>query len=93
MSNIVINPQAGYAGVTSFTFSNSSVYASGTTGVYWDFGDGSTSTDLAPSHTYYIPGSYNVTLNIYSVSGTATNTQQIYIKVYMNESIYFDFVP
>ncbi|MDX2286274.1 MAG: PKD domain-containing protein [Bacteroidia bacterium] len=28
----------------------------------WNFGDGSTSTDTAPSHTYTAPGSYTVTL-------------------------------
>jgi PKD repeat protein len=33
----------------------------------WDFGDGLTSTDINPSHTYTITGSFTVTL-------TATNT-------------------
>lgn len=28
----------------------------------WDFGDGTTSSDLAPTHTYLDPGSYTVTL-------------------------------
>lgn len=31
---------------------------------FWDFGDGTTSTDAAPTHTYTIPGSYNVKLVI-----------------------------
>jgi PKD repeat protein len=34
----------------------------------WTFGDGSTSSDQNPSHTYYTPGHYTVIL-------TATNTQ------------------
>ena len=29
---------------------------------YWDFGDGNTSTDFNPEHTYETPGSYDVTL-------------------------------
>jgi gliding motility-associated-like protein len=35
---------------------------------FWDFGDGTTSADAAPSHTYTIPGSYNVKL-IVTASG------------------------
>jgi PKD repeat protein len=29
---------------------------------YWNFGDGTTSTQTSPSHTYTIPGSYTITL-------------------------------
>ena len=32
--------------------------------VHWDFGDGSTSTDAAPTHSYAMPGSYPVTLTM-----------------------------
>lgn len=32
----------------------------------WDFGDGNTSTERNPSHTYRDPGSYDVSLTIYS---------------------------
>ncbi|HLL41691.1 MAG TPA: PKD domain-containing protein, partial [Segetibacter sp.] len=35
---------------------------------FWDFGDGTTSTQATPTHTYTIPGSYNVKL-IINVSG------------------------
>ena len=93
MSEISINPPKGYSGVTSFTFLNPDVQNSNVTGVYWSFGDGGTSTDLVPSHTYYIPGKYTVTLDIFHSGGTVTHTQQVGINVYMNESIYFDFVP
>jgi len=29
----------------------------------WDFGDGETSTDVNPTHTYSLPGQYEVNLN------------------------------
>ncbi|NNE77238.1 MAG: T9SS type B sorting domain-containing protein, partial [Pricia sp.] len=33
--------------------------------VLWDFGDGQTSTDVAPMHTYHDPGDYTVSLTKY----------------------------
>lgn len=35
----------------------------------WDFGDGNTSTDPSPIHTYQNPGVYDVTLVIYTAEG------------------------
>lgn len=44
-------------------FQNQSTLTSGTlTYTLWDFGDGNTSTQLNPQHTYAAPGSYTVTL-------------------------------
>jgi len=45
----------------------------------WDFGDGNTSTDQNPSHTYESPGNYTATLNAsnaygYSISAPTTIT-------------------
>jgi PKD repeat protein len=31
---------------------------------YWEFGDGSTSTDQNPSHSYSSPGDYTITLSV-----------------------------
>lgn len=48
----------------------------------WNFGDGSTSTQQHPSHTYTNPGSYHVTLTITlpgGCSNTITKTQYIRI--------------
>lgn len=44
------------------TFTNTSVGAGAT--YYWTFGDGATSTDMNPSHTYVAPGTYNVELTV-----------------------------
>ena len=45
------------------------------TGWSWDFGDGSTSTDQNPSHTYTAAGTYDVSLTV--SDGTQTNTKTI----------------
>ncbi len=42
----------------------------------WDFGDGETSTELNPSHTYSTPGSYIVSLTV-SGPGGSDSAQQI----------------
>ena len=59
--------------------------ASGTTTYLWDFGDGFTSTQANPSHTYTTFGNYSVTLSVTNGSGcskllTKTNYFQIVQK-------------
>ena len=39
----------------------------------WNFGDGTSSTQLTPDHTYNTPGYFTVTLNITSSSGCTVN--------------------
>ncbi len=59
------------------TFSNFSQHA---TSYSWDFGDGNTSTDEAPVHTYAASGSYDVTLTASNDAGVeAAQTQTITI--------------
>ncbi len=41
----------------------------GVTSWSWDFGDGNTSTDQDPSHTYATPGLYNVCLTVTNLCG------------------------
>lgn len=53
----------------------------------WDFGDGTTSTDKNPMHTYEQPGTFNVTLTITNAYGTATNSKQGYVTVGLPESM------
>lgn len=51
----------------------------------WDFGDGTTSTEQNPVHTYYRNGTsakrFNVTLTATNQDGSATLTRFFYIKV------------
>ena len=43
----------------------------------WDFGDGSTSTEEAPSHVYYATGTYTVTLDVVYDTGIAASTEKV----------------
>lgn len=46
----------------------------------WDFGDGATSTEASPSHTYAGEGLYTVSLTITSETGCeATYTEQVFV--------------
>lgn len=48
----------------------------------WDFGDGNTSADQFPTHTYSTPGTYEVSLTaVYSSSCQGTETKAAYITV------------
>jgi len=61
------------------TFTDTST--GGATSWFWDFGDGSTSTEQNPVHTYFIPGTYNVTLTARNAYGSDTVTKSSYISV------------
>ena len=74
---IIAQPTAGFtysAANTTLTFNNNSV---GATSYSWDFGDGLSSTEEEPEHTYDSPGFYNVTLNIANECGTDAIQQTI----------------
>lgn len=43
----------------------------------WDFDDGSTSTSVTPSHTYYMTGHYNVNLSVISSYGCENSATTI----------------
>jgi PKD repeat protein len=51
------------------------------TGWSWDFGDGSSSTDANPSHTFVAPGSYTITLTASGPYGLDTETRTDWIVV------------
>ncbi len=59
-------------------FSNNSVRYYQST---WDFGDGNTSTEDNPMHTYTATGSYDVSLDVLGEGGTALETKTGYINV------------
>ncbi len=74
-------PVNGYTPLTvQFTDESISVLET-ITGWLWDFGDGTTSTEQHPSHTYEHRGLYDVSLTVISASNTDTETKTGYIHV------------
>lgn len=51
----------------------------------WDFGDGNTSTEQSPPHTYAGNGTYNVCLTITGDCASATTCQQVSMAVGLDE--------
>tara|TARA_B100000315_G_C14549705_1_gene575115 strand:- start:352 stop:1314 length:963 start_codon:yes stop_codon:yes gene_type:complete len=91
------NPEAGFEADPWITtldtpiidFSNLSISDSTILNYEWDFGDGSTSNDANPSHTYTEPGEYEIKLYIETVNGCWDTT---YAKVALTEEVRL-FIP
>jgi PKD repeat protein len=47
----------------------------------WNFGDGNTSTQQNPTHTYSTAGTYSVSLTVSNATGSATASKTNYIVV------------
>jgi len=62
---------------STVTFTNTSGQAET---YFWDFGDGNTSTEENPVHTYSMDGTYVVTLTATSAAGESTTEQTIIIS-------------
>jgi gliding motility-associated-like protein len=63
---------------------------------YWDFGDGSSSFDLHPFHTYLDPGVYDVSLTTWTTSGcidTLTMVRPNLIMVHPRPTAAFSIEP
>ena len=58
----------------------------------WNFGDGSTSSEQNPQHTYISAGSYDVLLVVIYQNGTLTQMYEDYINVFDQPVIEFDIV-
>jgi hypothetical protein len=59
----------------------------------WDFGDGSTSSEQNPSHTYTNPGTYTVRLTVDGPSWSDEKTEVGFISVSQRTSKAMPFVP
>jgi PKD repeat protein len=85
----------GYSNITTFKFTPviSPSYTN-VKRVYWQFGDGTTSKIYSPSHLYKTPGTYEVTLTVYSSEGEIVSySSTVVVKLFLSESIYFHFIP
>ncbi|MEI6815984.1 MAG: kelch repeat-containing protein [Bacteroidota bacterium] len=81
-SNFIPSSQNGCPPFT-VNFINNSVNA---TSFLWNFGDNSSSTSFAPSHTYAIPGTYTVKLITYNSLNSTTDSSIQIITVLQSPS-------
>ena len=58
---------------------------------FWDFGDGETSTEQNPTHTYNSTGYFTVSLTVTGPGGSDTETKENYIHV--TESLLYTYAP
>src|SRR6266550_4052041 len=77
-SDFTASPTSGTAPLAvSFT----DVSTGGPTAWSWNFGDGGTSTQQNPTHTYSTAGTYSVSLTVSNATGSATASKTNYIVV------------
>ena len=62
-------------GTAPLTVSFTNLSSGSVTAWAWTFGDGGTSTDASPSHTYTTAGTYTVKLTVTNSTGSNTKTQ------------------
>jgi len=59
----------------------------------WDFGDGNTSTDRNPVHTYVVAGTYSVSLNASNMYGYNVSTMTDAVQVLSSPVAGFTYTP
>jgi hypothetical protein len=64
------------AEIDSFTLIFTDTSDASPTKWLWNFGDGTTSTEQNPAHTYKASGTYNITLTVWNDLGSDTITEQ-----------------
>ncbi len=73
-------PSVGFSTVIdglTVSFTNTSTDA---TTYLWDFGDGQTSAEMSPNHTYATDGIYNITLTGTNANGSASATTMVFLS-------------
>lgn len=70
LETVLVNDTVYISAGSPCTFNNNSINGSE---FYWEFGDGSVSSDMNPIHTYYTPGIYLTTLNTANLTGCSAN--------------------
>ncbi len=88
------SPQQGCAPLAvSFTDQTTNTSGVSTTQWQWNFGDGVTSTQQNPAHTYNTPGNYTVILRATNAQGCSANASKAqYIKVGSIPDARFNFL-
>lgn len=76
-TDFIVNTEINCGGASYFTDLSSNIPIAWE----WDFGDGGTSSDQNPVHTYTVEGTYTVTLTATNLVGSNTETKVDYITV------------
>jgi len=63
----------------------------GVDSLFWEFGDGTASTEINPTHEYQNSGLYTISLTAYGPYGTDTETKVDYIEVIEPEEVIASF--
>ena len=89
-------PQAKFRGYPRYgqkaltvRFYNQSTSFYDITDWHWDFGDGETSAESNPTHTYTHSGYYSVTLEVISAGGTSETFRNNYIHVFESVETFY----
>jgi PKD repeat protein len=77
--DVCVPPIAAFAWVDSLNVVNFQNLSQNADSVFWDFGDGNTSSQFNPSHTYSLFGFYSVCMIVYSSCGTDTSCKGVTI--------------
>lgn len=74
--NLIVIAPSSFQGCvpSSIFFNNLSFPIDETYDIFWDFGDGGSSTAISPTHLYTDPGTYTVNVDITSPIGCLTDT-------------------
>lgn len=92
--NISPSSYTGFAKGTVFSFYTDVTSTTAFDAFLWNFGDGNYSRNPITTHVYEFPGTYNVSLNFYKNDGTVlTESAQVNVSFYLNESIIFEKIP
>ena len=74
-------PTAGFSFVTNQGQADFTDLSANADSVFWDFGDGNTSSQLNPSHTYAASGTYTACQYSYNDCGADTSCQSVNVVV------------
>jgi len=77
VANFSVTPASGHLPLTVYFINRTSGKMNSW---LWDFGDGTTSTDVNPTHVYTEAGKYTVTLSATEFHGTATATSATAVR-------------
>ncbi len=78
--NVQVPPAAGFSYTTDalrVTLNNTSSAGVGALSYLWSFGDGQTSNEMSPSHTYAAGGSYTISLTVTDEAGNVSTFSSV----------------